>query len=245
MASVLVHSDGPVAGERGPPKWRRGLSAFLRMAFFPVALLLPAGTWRWWEAWALFALYVGYALSMTVYLTRHDPALLAERLKGRPVQQGQLGWDKVVMSALFVAGLGVIVVPGLDVVRFGWSEPLPLWARLFGLALHLPCFVLIGWVMRENTFLSRVVKIDAARGHSVITTGPYALVRHPMYLAVLVMIAAMPLALGSRYGLLCAAVMAVLLVLRTALEDRSLHRELAGYPEYARQTRFRLIPGLW
>lgn len=228
-----------------PPKLSRWLSIAWRMLFLPLVFLVPAGTWRWWEAWALTAVYLGYAIGIGLYLSRHDPALLAERLKASPVQQGQKGWDKVVMSVMVVAGLSLMIVPGLDVVRFGWSEPLPLWVRLAGLLVQVPAFFFVGLVMRENTFLARVVKIDAGRGHGVITTGPYALVRHPMYLAVLVIIVAMPLALGSRYGLIPALVMAALLVLRTGLEDRTLHHELAGYPEYAQKTRFRLIPGIW
>lgn len=221
------------------------MSAAIRMALLPLVFLLPAGTWRWWEAWVLVALYVSSAVGITVYLRRSDPALLAERLQGSPVQKGQQGWDKVVLTAMVIAGTAVVVVPGLDVVRFGWSEPLPWWLRVTAMVLHVPCFLAIGRVMHENTFLSRVVKIDAGRGHEVITTGPYALVRHPMYSMVILLVLAMPVALGSRFGLIAAAVMVALVVLRTALEDTTLQRELTGYAEYARKTRSRLVPGLW
>jgi len=217
----------------------------VRMGLFPVALMLPAGTWRWGEAWALVGIWVAFIGAVSVYMTSRDPELVAERLKASPAQEGQKAWDKVLMILMFAAGLGIFVVPGFDVVRFGWSEPLPLWLEIVALAAHVPCFLFITWVMRENTFLARVVKIDEERGHQVITTGPYAIVRHPMYTAVIVIIFAVPVALGSRFGLIPATLMAALLVVRTWLEDRTLHSELAGYVEYARNTRYRLVPGVW
>lgn len=221
------------------------LSVVVRMAAFAVALLWPAGTWRWWEAWTVIGIWAAFAVAATVFLSRHDPALLAERLKPSPVQKEQTTWDKMLMLLFLLAGIGIYVVPGFDVVRFGWSEPLPLWIKILAVLVHAPGLLFIGWVMRENTYLSRVVKIDEERGHRVITTGPYALVRHPMYSAVIVLVFAVPLALGSRYGLIPAALTVALLTVRTWLEDRTLHAELPGYPEYARKTRYRLIPGIW
>jgi protein-S-isoprenylcysteine O-methyltransferase Ste14 len=215
------------------------------MALFPVALLWPAGTWRWWEVWALVGVWMAYAVSMTVFLSRHDPALLVERLKGSPAQQGQKAWDKVLMLLIFVVGLGMFIVPGFDVMRFRWSEPLPVWVEMLALVAHAPCFLFIAWVTYENTHLSRVVKIADESEHQVITTGPYALVRHPMYAAVIVIVFALPLALGSRFGLIPAALLAVLMIVRTYLEDRTLHAELPDYAEYAKETRYRLIPGIW
>lgn len=217
----------------------------LRLAAFPVVFLWPAGNWLWWEAWAVVSLWWGYGLAVTLYLLRHDRALLAERMNPSPAQEGQKGWDKVLMVLIFPVGIGLFVVPGLDVVRFGWTAPLPVWVESLAMLAHLPAFLLIAWVMRENTYLSRVVKIAEEREHRVITTGPYALVRHPMYTAVIVLVLALPLALGSRYGLVPGALLAGLMIVRTALEDRTLHAELPGYPEYARKTRYRLIPGVW
>jgi protein-S-isoprenylcysteine O-methyltransferase Ste14 len=221
------------------------LSLIMRMVGFAVALLWPAGTWRWWEAWAVIGLWAAFAIATTVYLSRHDPALLAERMKASPVQKGQKAWDKVLMLLMFIPGFGIFIVPGFDVVRFGWSGPLPAWEEVLAMVAHLPGFLFIGWVMHENTYLSRVVKIADERGHKVITTGPYALVRHPMYSAVMVMVFAVPVALGSRFGLIPATLFVVLLIARTYLEDRTLHAELPGYPEYAKETRYRLIPRIW
>lgn len=149
------------------------------------------------------------------------------------------------MLMFFVAGISLYLVPGFDVVRFAWSEPFPLWLRVSAMVIHVPCFLLLAWVMRENTFLSQVVKIDKARGHQVITSGPYAVVRHPMYTIVIALLFALPVALGSRYALILSVLLTVLLIVRTYLEDRTLHNELDGYAEYATQTRYRLIPGIW
>ena len=215
------------------------------MSLFAVALLWPAGTWYWWEAWVLIVMWVVYGAVMTHYLLQHDPILLAERLKLVPIHKEQKYWDKLLMSVFFIGGIGLYLIPGFDVMRYEWSEPLPEWMRILALLIHLPCFLLLGWVMRENTFLSQVVKIDKDRGHKVVTTGPYALVRHPMYTVVIVLLFAVPVALGSRYALVLAVFLTLLLIIRTNFEDRTLHEELKGYPEYAKQTRYRLIPGIW
>ena len=224
---------------------RLWLSYVFRMAFFALALMLPAGTWKWWEAWVVVGLWGVYGLATMIFLLRHDPALLAERLKFIPVHKEQKSWDKAIMVVFFITGVALYLVPGFDVVRFEWSEPLPLWLRIIAMFLHLPCFVLLGWVMHENTYLSQVVKIDKARGHKVVTTGPYALVRHPMYSIVIVLLFVVPVALGSRYALILAVVLTLLLIVRTYFEDRTLHLELEGYPEYAKTTRYQLIPRLW
>lgn len=216
-----------------------------RMIFFAIALLWPAGNWYWWEAWVLVVLWGIYGLVMMVYLLRYDTELLAERMKFVPIDKEQKIWDKIIMLVFFVAGISLYIVPGFDVVRYAWSEALPIWMRVLAMLIHVPCFILLGWVMRENTYLSQVVKIDEARGHHVITTGPYAFVRHPMYIIVIILLFAIPMALGSRYALMLSVFLSLILILRTYFEDRTLHAELAGYPEYAKQTRYRLIPGIW
>ncbi len=221
------------------------VSFVIRMTLFAVMLMWPAGTLYWWEAWVIVGLWAIYGVVITCYLLRHDPALLVERLKLVPLHKEQKAWDKVIMLLFFLAGLGLYIVPGFDVVRYEWSESLPLWMKILAMLIHLPCFVLLGWVMRENTYLAQVVKIDKARGHHVITTGPYALVRHPMYTIIIILLFAVPVALGSRFALFLAVFLTVLLIVRTYLEDRTLHAELQGYPEYAKQTRYKLIPGLW
>ena len=215
------------------------------MSFFAVALLWPAGTWQWWEAWVLVGLWAIYGVVTIHYLLQHDPVLLAERMKFVPLHKEQKVWDKVIMLLFFIAGIGLYLIPGFDVMRYEWSEPLPVWMRVLAMLVHLPCFLFLNWVMHENTFLSQVVKIDKDRDHQVVTTGPYALVRHPMYTVVIVLLFAVPVALGSRFALILAVFLTLLLIIRTYLEDRTLHAELEGYPEYAKQTQYRLIPGIW
>ncbi len=217
--------------------------AAVRLALFPVVLLAPAGTWRWPEAWALTAIYATYGVAMSLWLHARDPELLAERSKLSPVQAGQMTWDKAISIGLFAVGLVMFVTPGLD-RRWAWTD-VPVSVEVAALALHVPALVWIAWVMKENTFLSRVVKIDVDRGHRVATTGPYAYVRHPMYSAVLVLLLAFPLALGSLAAFVPAIAMVALLVARTALEDAALHDELDGYRAYAKTTRHRLIPWIW
>jgi protein-S-isoprenylcysteine O-methyltransferase Ste14 len=221
------------------------LRFIVRMSLFALALLWPAGTWYWWEAWVMVGLWLVFGLVMQHYLIHDDPALLSERLKLVPIHKDQKTWDKVLMAIFFIAGIALYIVPGFDVVRYGWSEPLPLWMKAIAIVIHLPCSYLLVWIMRENTYLAQVVKIDAERGHQVITTGPYAYVRHPMYTTAIILFFAFPVALGSRYALLLAAFLTLLLLLRTYLEDRTLHEELDGYAEYAKQTPYRLIPGIW
>jgi protein-S-isoprenylcysteine O-methyltransferase Ste14 len=221
------------------------LSLVVRMSLFAVALLWPAGTWQWWEAWVLVAMWTVFGVVITQYLLRHDPALLAERMKLVPLHKEQKAWDKVLMLLFFITAIGLYLIPGFDVVRYEWSEPLPVWMKILAMLVHIPCFLFLGWVMRENTFLSQVVKIDKARDHQVVTTGPYAMVRHPMYTVVIVLLFAVPVALGSRFALILAVFLTLLLIIRTYLEDRTLHAELEGYPEYAKQTQYRLIPGIW
>lgn len=221
------------------------LRFIVRMSLFALALLWPAGTWNWWEAWVMVGLWLVFGLVMIHYLIHDDPALLSERLKLVPIHKEQKAWDKVLMTIFFIAGIALYIVPGLDVVRYGWSEPLPLWMKAIAIVIHLPCFYLLVWIMRENTYLAQVVKIDDERGHQVITTGPYAYVRHPMYTTAIILLFAFPVTLGSRYALLLAAFLTLLLLVRTYLEDRTLHEELDGYAEYAKQTPYRLIPGIW
>lgn len=231
----MTGSGSAVSGAR---LWLRLLLLWL---LFAAALFVPAGTMRWPEAWLYLVLYLAWAVPVIRWLSRHNPALLRERMKG-PIQRDQKGWDKVFTLASTPVSLGFLVVLGFDAMRFGWSDP-PLGLQVVAFAVMVPCWMLLFAVMRSNAFLSRAVRIQ--EGHEVVTTGPYAVVRHPMYVAVIVLLAATPVALGALYALIPAGVLATLVVVRTALEDRTLHDELPGYREYAEEVRFRLLPGVW
>lgn len=209
-----------------------------------VAVLLfgAAGTLVWPEAWTFLALFFGPVLYITLMLARHDPALLDERMKS-VVQKEQPIWDRIIMAASLIVFPGWLVVMGFD-VRFGWSA-MPLWLQWIGGGGVTLAMSIMYRTFEENTFLAPVVKIQKERGHRVISTGPYAIVRHPLYSAVLIFFPSTALMLGSWWGLAATIVLASGLVLRTAMEDRLLQRELDGYLEYVNQVRYKLIPRIW
>ena len=211
--------------------------------FFSVLLFSAAGTLRWPAAWAYLILFITGAFWLTLWLARRDPALLAERLKS-PVQKGQPFWDKFFILLMTVVWCGWLVLMGLDAVRFRWSV-MPVWLQCVGAAMIVLSFWMIGRVFRENPFLAAVVRIQTERGHTVVSTGPYAIVRHPLYASLLIYLPATALVLGSWAGLAGSAVFLGAFVFRTAMEDRELQRSLPGYWEYAARVRYRLIPFIW
>lgn len=210
---------------------------------FSALLFGAAGTVRWPGGWAYLILFFAGALWITFLLAKHDPALLGERMKS-PVQKGQPVWDKVFLLAMIVAWCAWLVLMGLDAVRFRWSV-MPVWLQCAGGVLMLLSYRMMARVFRENTFLAPVVKIQTERGHRVISTGPYAVVRHPLYAAVLIYLPASALLLGSWYGLAASLALSGGIAFRTGMEDRELRRRLEGYPEYAARVRYRLIPFVW
>jgi protein-S-isoprenylcysteine O-methyltransferase Ste14 len=220
-----------------------GLAPAGEALVFSALLFGGAGTIVWPAAWAYLALFFIGASWLTVMLARHNPALLAERMKS-PVQKGQPVWDRVFLVAMMVVWCGWLVLIGLDAVRFRWSV-MPVWLECAGAALMVLPFRMIARVFRENPFLVAVVRIQTERGHHVISTGPYATVRHPLYAATLVFLPANALMLGSWYGLAASVVLVAGIMFRTAMEDRELQRGLAGYTEYAARVRYRLIPFVW
>jgi protein-S-isoprenylcysteine O-methyltransferase Ste14 len=206
-------------------------------------LFIPAGRLDWAEAWALLA---AYGLFLAVYAwwgLRRDPDQLRERGHARRAENVK-PWDKAIMAAYTVFLLLTPVVAGLDAGRCRWSA-VPLLAKLLAwLALGL-AGALIFWAITANTYLSRMARIQDDRRQVVVTAGPYRHVRHPMYLGIILLFLAMPVALGSWWALLPGIAIGLLFVLRTAKEDRMLQEELPGYPEYARHVRHRLVPGIW
>ncbi|MFC2168837.1 methyltransferase family protein [Acidobacteriota bacterium] len=138
----------------------------------------------------------------------------------------------------------MIILSGLDAVRYRWLN-VPLFLKIMGFLGLIPGFILGFWAMRENSYLSDVVRIQDDRGHKVCQTGPYKFVRHPMYIGIIIAMLSFPFALGSFYSLIPAVVIVFIFILRTAFEDKTLQKELLGYKEYVQKVRFRLIPGLW
>ncbi|WP_315830868.1 isoprenylcysteine carboxylmethyltransferase family protein [Bradyrhizobium prioriisuperbiae] len=206
-------------------------------------LFLGAGTLHWPAAWVFTIGMTIAGLIGGLLMAHYDPALLKERM-APPIQKDQPAADKMFVWALGTTMLAWLVLMGLDVVRFGWSQ-MPLWLQWVG-GLVL-CFGV--WftyrVMRENSFAAPVVKIQKERAQTVISTGPYGFVRHPMYLGMLFLFPGIALLLGSWWGVVIAFGLVLLLCARIPLEEKVLRAGLDGYDAYTRQVRYRLIPGLW
>ncbi len=206
-------------------------------------LFVSAGTIRWPDAWWLLGLYSAAGIAIMEWLARKDPALLAARMNVKP-QEGQPFWDRMVLIAARLIYWSWLILMGLDGGRFHWSE-LPDWLIWAGRAALLAGIWGIYRVFRENSFGAPVVRIQAERGHRVISTGPYAVVRHPMYAASLIMLVGWALALGSAWGALGALFIEFLIALRIRGEEQVLREGLPGYVEYTRKVRYRLIPYVW
>lgn len=206
---------------------------------FAILLFVPAGTLNWLEAWLFLGLYVAFSLFAGTWMLKNSPGLLEERLKveKRPGK----GWDMAILLLVGFLFMATLAIAGLG-IRFGWPE-LPLAVKALGFAGIVFAFAVIFWVFRENTYVSRVVEVK--KGQTVITTGPYRYVRHPMYVGAIAFFLCVPLALGSFYALIPASVTAIFMIIRTHLEDRTLQKELKGYKEYAKKTRYRLLPWIW
>jgi protein-S-isoprenylcysteine O-methyltransferase Ste14 len=202
---------------------------------------LAAGRLNWAGGWILAAITVGNLAASAAILVPRRPQLLAER---SGLQKGTKRWDIALSLLVAYAPLLVAVTAGLD-ARYGWAAGLPVPARLAGGLLVIPGAVLVLWAMLCNPYFSATVRIQEERRHAVASSGPYRLVRHPGYAGVVLFDVGTALAVGSPWGLLPLAVFFGAILTRTSLEDRTLRRELPGYQQYCRRTRYRLIPGLW
>ena len=213
------------------------------LAAMGVILFVAAGDWRWPQGWAFLGEVAISSCAVSFWLARHDPSLLAARLSA-PVQRDQLPWDRIFMAMAAPVFVGWLVLCAVDARRFGWSL-VPLWLQGLG-AVLIALSMTVAWqTFRFNTFAAPQVRIQKEREQRVIADGPYRIVRHPMYAGALAYFVGMPLMLGSWWGLLFVPVGAVGLGIRAVGEERMLRRELPEYEHYARQVRFRMLPGLW
>jgi protein-S-isoprenylcysteine O-methyltransferase Ste14 len=239
-----MSADTPATGPKEGPGTRvlvrrRAIQLGLFVAVQAAVLLFGSGHLGWARAWVYIASYVGL-IALTRFVVR-DPELFAERAQ---VKKDAKAWDKLISVVFGVFGVGLLVVAALD-VRFAWSPPMSTAVAAAGLAAFVAGFGLSTWAMASNRFFSGLVRIQADRGHTVATGGPYRFVRHPGYVGFIVGSFATALLLGSRWALVPAALSGVLTVVRTALEDRTLHDELPGYRDYAARVRYRLLPPIW
>ncbi len=205
-------------------------------------LFVSAGSLDWPAAWLFLAVSAILGPACGWWLAKTDPALLAERL--RPTfQADQPAADKKFMLT-FMAALPIwLIAIGLDRRVHGSDVPLVL--QVLGLAMYLLSTAFIMWVFRENSFAAPVVKVQAERHHRVVSSGPYAVVRHPMYSGIMLFFVGVPLLLGSWWGVATAPLFAVLFGIRARIEERALIDGLPGYADYAARVRYRLVPGLW
>ena len=199
-----------------------------------------AGTLAWWQGWLFLMTYFAWTIGVSVWLFRHDPALFQRRLSGGPVAE-KATVQKVIMTPMSVAYIALMTVPALD-YRFGWSRA-PLWLAPAGDAVFSAGWLIIVFVFKENSFTASTVEVMP--NQVVVSTGPYAIVRHPMYAGGLLLLTGIPLAMGSWWGLAVIATMLPGLIWRLSDEERTLARDLAGYSDYMGKVRYRLVPGVW
>jgi protein-S-isoprenylcysteine O-methyltransferase Ste14 len=225
------------------------MSTMLKRAFGGLAILLlvmaslvfaAAGTLRYWQAWTFLVVYFAASLAISFYLIRKDPALLARRMSGGPFAEKE-PVQRLIMSITSLGFIGLLVFPAVD-HRLGWSD-LPGWAAIAGDVIMLLGWLGIYFVFRENSFASAT--IESSADQRVISTGPYAWVRHPMYAAALVLLLGIPLALGSIWGVLIVLALVPVLIWRLMDEERFLVDHLPGYREYQGRVRYRLLPPIW
>ena len=217
------------------------LDQILSIVGMGVALFWSAGRIDWWAAWAAIAVWLAWFTATDILILRFNPDLMAERLNP---PKGAKTWDRAILSILRLTQLVRYILAGLD-QRYGWSVGFPLAAQVAGLILCVLSYALVAWAMVSNTFFSQIVRLQSDRGHAVATEGPYRYVRHPAYVGMIVFEVAMAILLDSWWALLASGLCVILLILRTVLEDRTLQAELTGYMDYARQVRYRLLPGIW
>lgn len=210
--------------------------------FLAAILFIPAGSIEYWQAWAFIAAIVPCIIVSFLYFYWRDPELVRRRMQRKEAIREQRLLINLIKPVFFVAFL----VPGLD-HRFGWSRTylggVPGWLSVVALATVLAGYFFVVWVLSVNSFASRTIQVEQRQ--AVISTGPYALVRHPMYLGSIVMWLAVPFALGSYFALPLFALLTAFYVLRLLNEEKVLREQLAGYAEYCSRTRYRLVPFMW
>ncbi|HSB65242.1 MAG TPA: isoprenylcysteine carboxylmethyltransferase family protein [Anaerolineales bacterium] len=239
MASMTVDQKTP---QTLPPRiWLRLVIIYL---IVPVILFICGWDLGWWQAWVFSVLVFTAGIGGRAWAERRHPGLLVERDSFEKAP-GVKSWDKLLAPLMAVSvSFPLVIVAGLD-HRFSWSVTFPVWLNLLGLALIAIGYSLAVWALVENRFFSGVVRIQVERGHTVCDSGPYRIIRHPGYAGNILPLLGIVLALGSLWTLLPATAALIIAVTRTALEDRTLQEELAGYQDYAQRVRYRLFPWIY
>ena len=210
------------------------------LVFITALLFAPAGTLDFWQAWLFLAVFVACMVPLGIYFVLTDPALVERRMRAGPAAE-QEPVQKVAIGIVCAALLAMLIVPGFD-RRWHWSG-VPAWLTVVADATIVASFVIFFYVMKQNSFAAATVRVE--RGQTVVSTGLYGVVRHPMYMGTLPLTIAMPLALGSWWALLPVLAIVPALVWRLVDEERVLRRDLPGYAAYCARVRYRLVPGIW
>jgi protein-S-isoprenylcysteine O-methyltransferase Ste14 len=212
----------------------------IELLVMALGLFVPAGTLAWPAAWVFLGLLFACSLPITWWLLKYDPGLIEERLRFRP----QLAWDKALIAIVFVFIVFWLILMPLDAVRFHWSR-MPVELQILGALVLLISLYISYLSMRENPYSSAVVRVQKERGQTVISTGPYRYVRHPMYSGACLFFPGTALLLGSWCGVLCSLVFIGLFAFRAVLEERLLREELEGYDAYLARAKYRFLPHVW
>jgi protein-S-isoprenylcysteine O-methyltransferase Ste14 len=204
-------------------------------------LFLAAGTLNWIAGWAMVIIMAGWITATAIVVMPRYPELLAERVGPK---KGAKAWDTALLGVYGVAMMIMWIVAGLD-MRYNWSSAIVPVAQIGTMLIVITGYGLVVWATGTNAFFSQVVRIQTERGHIVISTGPYRYVRHPAYVGMILVVLGAPIMLGSWWALIPGAISALVVIVRTKLEDKTLQAELSGYVEYTEHTRYRLVPGIW
>lgn len=221
---------------------QRGLQVFTGTVMMGLFLFVAAGRVDWTMGWVYIGMNFFGLIPNIIIVAAKNPEVIAAR--ANPPKRDTKGWDKVFISITAPMPFVIMVVAGLDAGRYGWSI-VPVWVQWLGVVLFAAAWILSLWAMVANKYFEGSVRIQADRGHETVSSGPYAIVRHPGYVAFSVMYVGTPLFLGSWWGLIPAGLMALGFIYRTGREDKTLMEELTGYREYAEKVRYRLVPGVW
>jgi protein-S-isoprenylcysteine O-methyltransferase Ste14 len=242
MSKIGVSDPGKQQVSSTRKNLKRFFKTIILFVFLGSLLFLTSGQLDWVMAWIFLIVFIAGLFVTSTLLGSNREELLQER---HNVPEDAKNWDQVLSNLFSYLTLFVTLpIAGLD-KRFGWTQDINLTLQLVSFIFALAGYSLIIWAMVSNRFFSRIVRVQKERGHSVVSSGPYRFVRHPGYVGMLLFALATPLTLGSLWALISGGVAALVILLRTALEDRTLLEELEGYKEYSKQVRSRLIPGVW
>ncbi len=224
---------------RGVVRW--AIREMMGLVMAGLILFLCAGRWDWIWGWAAVGILAFWVSSTALAVIPRHPQVLAERLGPR---KDAKAWDTAIMSLVGVIVLAVYAVAGLD-ARYGWTVGFPTAAQIWGVIVALLGYGIVIWATAANAYFSPNVRIQKERGHTVVTSGPYRFVRHPGYVGSILAYLGTPILLGSWWAIVLGGITVLLMIVRTALEDKTLQAELPGYKEYSQCVRNRLLPGVW